>query len=83
MNARFPPPASLEQLDDDLWEEWYNIELETVQYLYNCISRRTEAVLTIRVNGGPTPYHQKKTVNFREVRIFYPIPVFGYFYRRV
>jgi hypothetical protein len=38
---RFPPPASLKQPEDVLQEEWYKILLETVQNLYESISRRT------------------------------------------
>jgi hypothetical protein len=37
---RFPPATSLKQLEDVLQEEWYKIPLETVQNLYNAISRR-------------------------------------------
>jgi hypothetical protein len=51
---RFPPPASLQQLEDVLQEEWYRIPLETVQNLYESIPRRTAVVL--KANDGPTPY---------------------------
>jgi hypothetical protein len=51
---RFPPPASLKQLEDGLQEEWYKIPLETVQNLYESIPRRASAVL--KTKGGPTPY---------------------------
>jgi hypothetical protein len=30
---RFPPPTSLKQLENVLQEEWYKIQLETVQNL--------------------------------------------------
>jgi hypothetical protein len=40
-----PPPSSLKQLEDVLDGEWHNIALETVQNLYECIARRTQAVL--------------------------------------
>jgi hypothetical protein len=50
---RFPPPASLKQPEDVLQEEWYKILLETVQNLYESISR-TAAVL--KAKGGPKPY---------------------------
>jgi hypothetical protein len=50
---RFPPPASLKQLEDVLQEEWYKIWLETVQKLYkSTVARRTAALLKA---GGPTP----------------------------
>jgi hypothetical protein len=51
---RFPPPTSLKQLEDVLWEELYKILLETVQNLYEPIPRRITAVL--KAKGGPTPY---------------------------
>jgi hypothetical protein len=44
MRNRFPPPTSLKQLEDVLQEECHNIPLETVQYLYESIPRRTAAV---------------------------------------
>jgi hypothetical protein len=37
---RFPPPASLKQLEDVVQEEWYKIPLETVHNLYESIPRR-------------------------------------------
>jgi hypothetical protein len=43
---KFPPPTSLQQLEDVLREEWYKILLETVQNLYESIPRRTAAVFT-------------------------------------
>jgi hypothetical protein len=51
---RFPPPISLEQLEDVLQEDWYKILLETVQNLYESIPRRIAAVL--KAKGCPTPY---------------------------
>jgi hypothetical protein len=36
------PPTFLKQLEDDLQEEWYKIQLETVQNLYESF-RRTAA----------------------------------------
>jgi hypothetical protein len=42
---RFPPPTSLKKLEDVLPEEWYKIQLETVQNLYESIPRRIMAVL--------------------------------------
>jgi hypothetical protein len=51
---RFPSPTSLEQLEDVLQEELYEISQETVQNLYESISRRTAAVL--KAKGGPTQY---------------------------
>jgi hypothetical protein len=51
---RFPPPTSLKQLEDVFQDEWYKIPLETVQNLYESISRRITAVLKAKV--GPTPY---------------------------
>jgi hypothetical protein len=53
VSNRFPPPASLRQLEDALQEEWYKIPLETVQNLYESIPR-TAAVL--KAIGAPTPY---------------------------
>jgi hypothetical protein len=50
---RFPLPTSLKQLEDVFQEEWYRISLETLQNLYEPLSR-TAAVL--KANGGPTPY---------------------------
>jgi hypothetical protein len=52
--SRFPPPTSLEQLEDVLQEELYKIPLETVQNLYESIPRRTAAVL--KAKGCSTPY---------------------------
>jgi hypothetical protein len=49
---RFPPPASLKQLEDVRQEEWYKISLEAVQNLWKSIPRRTAAVL--KAKGGPT-----------------------------
>jgi hypothetical protein len=51
---RFQPPTSLKQLEDVLREEWYTIQLETVQNLYESILRRTVALLKAR--DGPTSY---------------------------
>jgi hypothetical protein len=51
---RFPPPTSLNQLEDVLQEEWYKIPLWSVQNLYEAIPRRTAAVL--KAKDGPTPY---------------------------
>jgi hypothetical protein len=53
MRNRFPRPISLKELEDELPEEWYNIPLETVQNLYEFITRRTAAVL--KAKGGPSP----------------------------
>jgi hypothetical protein len=50
---RFPPPASLKQLEDAVQEEWYKILLETVQNLYESIPRKNAAVL--KAKDGPTP----------------------------
>jgi hypothetical protein len=51
---RFHPPISLKQLENVLQEEWYKIPLETVENLYESISRRTAAVLNAK--GCPTHY---------------------------
>jgi hypothetical protein len=51
---RFPPPKSLKELEDVLQDERYKIPLETVQNLYESISRRTAALL--KAKGDPTPY---------------------------
>jgi hypothetical protein len=50
---RFPPPTSLKQLED-VQEEWYTIPLQTVQNLYESITRRSAAVL--KAKRGPTLY---------------------------
>jgi hypothetical protein len=50
---RFPPPKSLNQLEDVLQEEWCKIPLETVQSLYESIPR-TAAVK--KEKGGPIQY---------------------------
>jgi hypothetical protein len=49
VRARFPLPMSPKQLEHVLQEEWYKIQLETVQNLYESIPRRTASV-------GPTLY---------------------------
>jgi hypothetical protein len=51
---RFPTPTSLKQHEDVLQEEWYKILLQTVENLYESISRRT--VTLVKAKGGPTPY---------------------------
>jgi transposase len=51
---RFPFPTPLKQLEDVFQEEWYKISLETVQNLYESISR-IAAVLKGEKNGS-TPY---------------------------
>jgi hypothetical protein len=51
---RFPPPASLKQLEDVLQEEWYKIPLETLQNLYESIPRRTADAFWAK--GGPAPH---------------------------
>jgi hypothetical protein len=38
---KFPPPTSLQQLEDVLREEWYKIPLETLRNLYESIPSRT------------------------------------------
>jgi hypothetical protein len=50
----FPPSTSLKLLDDVLQAEWYKIQLEIVQNLYESIPRRIAAVL--KAEGGPRPY---------------------------
>jgi hypothetical protein len=55
MRNRFPPPTFLKQLEDVLLqEEWYKIQLETVQKLYEFIPRMTAAVL--KEKGIQAPY---------------------------
>jgi hypothetical protein len=56
MRNRFPPPTSLNHVEDVLQEEWYKILLQTVQNLYKSIKRRTAAVLTAK--DGPAPYYK-------------------------
>lgn len=51
---RFPPPASLKELEQVLLEEWLKIPLTTVQKLYESIPRRIAAVIAAK--GGSTPY---------------------------
>jgi hypothetical protein len=51
---RFPPPISLKLLENALQEEWHKFLLETVQNVYESISRRTAAALMAK--KGPTPY---------------------------
>jgi transposase len=51
---RFPPPASLKQLEGVIQDEWYKIPLETVHTLYESIPRTIAAVL--KAKRGPTPY---------------------------
>jgi hypothetical protein len=51
---RFPPPASLKQLEDVLQAKWYEIPLEAVQNFYESIPRRTAGVLKAKV--GPKQY---------------------------
>jgi hypothetical protein len=51
---RFPPPTSLQQLEEVIEEEWYKIPLENVQNLYEVIARRAAAVL--KATSNPTPY---------------------------
>jgi hypothetical protein len=46
--------TSLKQLENVLQEERYKIPLQTVQNLFEYISRRTAALL--KKKGGPTPY---------------------------
>jgi hypothetical protein len=52
---RFPPPISLEQVEDVLQEEWYKIPLETVQNLHESIPTRAAAAM--KAKYGPTPYY--------------------------
>jgi hypothetical protein len=54
MRNRFPHPTSLKQDEGVLLEERYKIPLETVQNLYESISRRIAAIL--KTKGAPTPY---------------------------
>jgi hypothetical protein len=51
---RFPPPASLKQLEDVLQEEWYKIPLDIILNLYDSILRWV--VATLKAKCGPTPY---------------------------
>jgi hypothetical protein len=50
---RFPPAICLKQLEDILQEVWYNISLQTVQNLYESITRRISAVLQAKVGQIP------------------------------
>jgi hypothetical protein len=71
MRSRFPPPSSLNELEDVLHEEWYSIPLETIQNIYEYIPRRIQSVL--QANGGPTLLI-KKCVSFATVFIVVSIP---------
>jgi hypothetical protein len=51
---RFPPPTSLQQLEDVLQEEWYNIPLQTAQNMHESIPTRIAAVL--KAKGVLIPY---------------------------
>ncbi|GFU46227.1 DDE_3 domain-containing protein [Trichonephila clavipes] len=42
MRNQYPPPASLPELSQYLHEEWYNISLNTIQYLYESIPMRIQ-----------------------------------------
>jgi hypothetical protein len=44
VRTRFQPQTSLNQLEDVLQEEWYKIPLQTVQNLYEIISRSVAAL---------------------------------------
>jgi hypothetical protein len=50
VRIRFPPPSSVKQPEDVLYEEWYSIPLQTIQ----TIPRRIQAVL--QANDDPPPY---------------------------
>jgi hypothetical protein len=52
VGCRFPPPSSLQQLEDVFHEVWYNIPPETI--LNFSVSRWIQAVL--QANGGLTLY---------------------------
>jgi hypothetical protein len=52
VKSRFPPPTSLQQLEDVFQEEWHKIPLETVQNLYESIPRRMAAVLKDKVGSA-------------------------------
>lgn len=54
LRSRYPPPSSLQELQQFLQEEWCKIPLTTIQKLYDSIPRRLEAVLNAK--GAPTPY---------------------------
>ncbi|MBJ4962393.1 transposase [Salmonella enterica subsp. enterica serovar Mbandaka] len=54
VRSRYPPPASLKELEQFLLEEWYDTSLTTIQDLYASILRGIQAVLNAK--GDPTPY---------------------------
>jgi hypothetical protein len=54
VGTRFPPPTSLNKLEDVFKEEWYKIPLKTVQNLYESSPGGIAAVLKAKCD--PTPY---------------------------
>jgi hypothetical protein len=70
---RFPPPTSLQQLEDVLQEEWHKIPLETVQNVHESIPRRTAAIF--KAKGGPTPYLFVTCTVSAVFPLFCPTPV--------
>ncbi|PNF24448.1 hypothetical protein B7P43_G09689 [Cryptotermes secundus] len=50
---RFPPPTSLEQLEDVLQEEWYKIPLEALQNVHFFFPK---IAAVQKAKGGPIPY---------------------------
>jgi hypothetical protein len=72
MRKRFPPPTSLKQLECVRQEEWYKIQLETVQKLHESIPRRTAALL--RAKGGTTPYSCRNAYSICSVPIILSNP---------
>jgi hypothetical protein len=69
----FPPPSSVKKLEDVHQEEWYKILLETVQNLYESISRRIAAVLKAKM----VQHHIHKEICIVSVvfQLFYLTPV--------
>jgi hypothetical protein len=64
---RFPPTTSLKEPEDILQEEWYTIPLESVQNLYESITRRTAAVL--KAESGPRHINKEMSI----VSVVFPL----------
>jgi hypothetical protein len=54
LRNRFPPPTSLKKLENVLQEEWYKMQLQTVQNFYESIPRSIPTLL--KAEGGPASY---------------------------
>ncbi len=68
----FPPPTSLKQLADVLID---NIQLKTIQQLYESLIRRLEIVL--KANGGKTHLNKEILLVSQVFTLFCPTPVYS------